>query len=433
MKTKDINNIIIGILSIVLFLAPLLVFPRVLIYDYNIPKVIVLYTCGIALFIILFVKRKEIKYDKKDILILVFLILAEISLIFSIDKTKSLFGETGRHEGFLMIMTYVLVYYFAKYYFREYRYFYKILFGIAIGISILSILQFYDVVPLQKALGLQYRKYWTSGTFGNPNFLGSYITIFLPIFMCLFVLKGKKRYLAISSVVFLSMLCTLTRSSWVAFIVYSIIGIIYVVYKKEKTLIKNSIILFIAFIVIFGIGDILSNGRIIGKNRVMYGEIKSAVEDGIINGGIKNSMGSGRIEIWKVTLNVIKNHPIKGCGIDALKNAIQKEQLEYFMDRIIRTNTYIDKAHNEYLQIAATMGIPALIVYLLFIILVIKENMKNIFKDKIIFILSLSILGYLVQAFFNISTIGIAPIFWILLGLIQNEEFKKEAESMLKS
>lgn len=426
MKTKDINNIIIGILSIVLFLAPLLVFPRELIYDYNIPKVIVLYTCGIILSLMLIIKRKEIKYDKKDIFIFIFLLLAGISLIFSINKTKSLFGETGRHEGFFMIIVYILVYYFAKYYFSEYKHFYKILFGIVIGISILSILQFYDLVPLQKELGLQYRKYWTSGTFGNPNFLASYVTIFLPIVMCLFVIKGKKRYLIMSIILFWSMLCTLTRSSWLAFGIYSVIGIIYVVYKREKLLIKNSIIILMSFIIIFGIGDILSNGRIVGRNRVMINEFKSMYSE-----GVKEEMGSGRIGIWKVTLNVIKNRPLTGGGIDSLKDAIALEQYDYYIDRIKRTHTYVDKAHNEYLQIAATMGIPALIVYLLFLFFIFKDNIKNIFKDKLTLILLLSIIGYLIQAFFNISTIGVAPVFWMLLGLIQNNQFKKETIAKL--
>jgi len=294
-------------------------------------------------------------------------------------------------------------------------------------ISIIAIMQFYDIMPLQKLLDMQYRKYWTGGTFGNPNFLGSYITIFLPIFMCLFVLRGKKIDLLMSSIVFWAMLCTLTRSAWVAFGVYSIMGIIYVIYKREKVLIKNSIILFLTLAIVFGVGDVFSNGRITGRNSVMINELKTAAKE-----GIENSMGSGRIEIWKVTLNTIKMHPLLGSGIDTLKDAIEEEQSEYYIDRIIRTKTYIDKAHNEYLQIAATMGIPALILYLLFLFFIIKDNMKGIFKDKIVLILSLSIIGYLVQAFFNISTIGVAPVFWILIGLIQNEEFKKQASAKIK-
>ena len=71
------------------------------------------------------------------------------------------------------------------------------------------------------------------------------------------------------------------------------------------------------------------------------------------------------------------------------------------------------------------MGIPAIIIYLLFIFFIIKDNMKYMFKNKIRLIISLSIIGYLVQAIFNISTIGVAPIFWFLLGLIQNNEYIK--------
>ena len=44
----------------------------------------------------------------------------------------------------------------------------------------------------------------------------------------------------------------------------------------------------------------------------------------------------------------------------------------------------------------------------------------------IIRFLLIPIIAYLVQAFFNISTIGVAPIFWFLLGLIQNEDFKNK-------
>ena len=84
-----------------------------------------------------------------------------------------------------------------------------------------------------------------------------------------------------------------------------------------------------------------------------------------------------------------------------------------------------DKAHNEYLQIAATIGIPALIIYLAFVCQIVFKD-KNIFKNNATFILLVPIISYLVQAFFNISTIGVAPIFWLLLGLIQNQKFKED-------
>lgn len=63
------------------------------------------------------------------------------------------------------------------------------------------------------------------------------------------------------------------------------------------------------------------------------------------------------------------------------------------------------------------MGIPALIVYLVFISTIIFPSIKNIKKSKIIASYTIVVISYLVQAFFNISTIGIAPIFWFILEL----------------
>lgn len=110
-----------------------------------------------------------------------------------------------------------------------------------------------------------------------------------------------------------------------------------------------------------------------------------------------------------------------GVGPDNLKNGIVKNVTDESFEFIKAHNGIPDKAHNEYLNIAVTLGIPALVVYMVFLIAIIFPNLKNIFKRKDIFII-LSIIGsYLVQAFFNISTIGIAPIFWLCLGIIDNK------------
>lgn len=47
-----------------------------------------------------------------------------------------------------------------------------------------------------------------------------------------------------------------------------------------------------------------------------------------------------------------------------------------------------------------------------------------IFKKESIFIILSVIISYLAQAFFNISTIGIAPLFWVALGILDNKNFE---------
>ena len=106
---------------------------------------------------------------------------------------------------------------------------------------------------------------------------------------------------------------------------------------------------------------------------------------------------------------------------DGLDKNVHIDNILFIFD----THQFIDKAHNEYLQIAATIGIPAMIVYLAFLAQILSSQKKKIFKDNATFILVIPIISYIVQAFFNISTIGVAPIFWALLGLLQNLPFKK--------
>ena len=83
----------------------------------------------------------------------------------------------------------------------------------------------------------------------------------------------------------------------------------------------------------------------------------------------------------------------------------------------------VDKAHNEYLQIAVTIGIPALLVYLLLLFSVYRKafqalNEATKQQKYILFTLLAVITGYLVQANFNISVVSVAPILWMFLGIV---------------
>ena len=144
------------------------------------------------------------------------------------------------------------------------------------------------------------------------------------------------------------------------------------------------------------------------------------------NDAEKSALGSGRMIIWKIALEELTFVPILGTGPDALVDGLKENYTDDYVKFIVNTHMQIDKAHNEYLQIAVTLGIPALIVYLTFIAQILASARKNIFKNNATFILFIPIVSYLVQAFFNISTIGVAPVFWALLGLIQSQQFKNE-------
>ena len=121
-------------------------------------------------------------------------------------------------------------------------------------------------------------------------------------------------------------------------------------------------------------------------------------------------------------IKLIKQKPWFGCGTDNLLEGLHTycpdEINNFIKDRLAD----VDKAHNEYIHICATNGIPAVIVYLTFLSLIVFPKMRKMFKDEKVFVLTIAIICYLAQAFFNISTLGVAPLFWAILGLSDNKD-----------
>ena len=83
-----------------------------------------------------------------------------------------------------------------------------------------------------------------------------------------------------------------------------------------------------------------------------------------------------------------------------------------------------DKAHNEYLQTLVTQGIFSLASYLFIFGYAVYIGIKNSYRFKQIYLV-LPVIGYLIQAFFNVSVIEVAPIFYIALGLCCGKENSK--------
>lgn len=439
MKQKAITFI----LSLVAILAPLLVKTWDGTASYNILKLIVLLGAGLVLLILLLASYKTLTLDKKDILLLIFMGLVFISTFLSSNIKVSIFGFKHRHEGLLMFATYIIIYMCSKKYFKYNKVsrFLNIMFLVSMAIGILGIAQQYvnnkELYPLfNKGI---------CSTFGNSNFFGSFISIVLPIATAIFILNGNKKGFILSLIMFYNMISSGTRSAWVAFAVVGLMGLIYLIKQRNKKYFVRAAILLILFVIIFiyllnGFDFIInklksddaneqggsvkttqaSSTKTITELKIetMKNELKYAKETGNFD-----KIGSDRILIWKLSLKLIAKKPVFGCGPDNFWEGLVRNCTKEIGEYVYRTNICIDKAHNEYLQIGATLGIPALICYLVFIGLILFPKKKLALNDKKYFIICLSIISYLVQAFFNISTIGVAPLFWMLLGLIDNRDF----------
>ena len=363
---------------------------------------------NIVVLIILFIInkiKKRLKFNITDIFLLLMVIFGIISVIFAVKPKVALFGFSGRYEGFFQLLYYYSVYLLSTFVDKKYK---KI---VVYGLLFCGLVEAVYAI-LQKTQWLivitqfHHKSPWATAFITNPNFFGSLMILCLSFSLGLFIDLNKFYFKIINGLlVFLFMVGLLmsnTLSALVGLFVVFIYILVYVI--KQKKFKDFMIIIFI----------LLSTSVLIHVSKKTYLLediiIKKNQTVDIAHGKMDDSYGSNRIYIWKNTLKVVPENFWNGVGIDNYYYAFGKKPLSM-------KGWFFDKAHNEYLQILVCEGIFALVSYLLLFGWVTIKGMINSFKNKEIYLV-LPVIGYLVQAFFNISVIEVAPFFYISLGLL---------------
>lgn len=420
-KMKLDNKTIVSILlCIIVIIIPICFFP----YQYertNQIKLTYFFTIIAAVTMLVIKYLQMIKAYKRGEKIKLFaktktnfldLVVALYALLIIISAVTSKYfpypiiqGAVGRFEGAITLYLYIVLFYLAYKFFDWNE---KLLPYIATSTMIVSVVGIAEAI-LYDVLGRtdQYI-YMAFSSFGNPNFFSSYLSIFLPIYMLVFLKKGNPFYLITSIITFGALVCARTLGGYITFAIYFVIILIYAITQKFK--VKNIWILVLSFILMFSLLNVCAKNTYINEVISLEKETEKA-ENG------SDSFGSGRGFIYKVSLDIIKQYPWLGVGPDSLG--------AYFMEYIFfepdyTSNIIFDKAHCEYLHIAVCTGIPSLICYITIIAIIGITIWKKHLSDKsnlTIFAVGLSILSYLIQAAGNISVTHVAPIFWIILGV----------------
>lgn len=369
------------------------------------PMLLVIYIYGII--------KKKFKITYTDILIYILVIVGIISTISAVDVKKSIFGEVIRYEGLLALFYYYLLFLNIKN-LRSEKYkrnIIKVLIITTIVQFIYAILQVYTNSPLVMHFT---NPYMAIGTNGNPNFYGSYMVMLALIPIVLYSIRGEKKYFWLS-ILFFAGLCLANSSGPFLGFLLAYVFFFLVFFKRIKKLkfLFLTIILVgmfftvdktVVFIHEFKFQNIISADYNIKKDiSKSFKIIKNTVETGQ---SLKDqNLGSGRLHVWTNTIPIVKKYFLFGCGIDNF--ALVYPQSGYVI---------FDKAHNIYLQMLVTNGIYALIAYCALCLNIFLRGFT--FKKSFTIALFIAFVGYSIQAFANISVIDVAPIFYIILGLL---------------
>ena len=271
------------------------------------------------------------------------------------------------------------------------------------------------------------------GLFGNVNYFAEYLIVPLPLAVSLFFVRRNKfkKILLLIGILTMgaSLTVTITRSSYLGFGVSLIFMFFLYLARRGKNFIKeNKKIFIIILAIIILITFLFALPNPLNKPGTVISKIKGRISV------VQLTQGSSikrRIAIWKFTALMIKDHPLLGSGLGTFKYNSLNYQAKFFdqgENRHLYSYGFADKAHNEYLQLWAELGIIGLGIFIWLIISYFSYGLKLLkkirddgsgYKQGIIIGLMGAVVAVLVDGIFGypLHLPATIVLFWLALGL----------------
>lgn len=500
-------------------------------------------------------KRKLIEFKAIFIPIMLYLIMAILSTAFSEHLSASLKGSVDQFESIFAVTSYIIACYYAFTFVKTEADVSIIVKALLVAAALLSLLGLTELLGhsflttdfAQKIITSTTKEHLTSETtignnivyltFYNPNYVGVYVSLLLPIFLTLIIHCKNWKIHIVYSAISIGLIISLVGSQSKAGIVITAFGMLLVLFFSRKMIFKHKyvfipvIIICIAFAtfllfkldmvekfktafrfnkthttltaietndddVVIHYNDNELKVSLFTNNSTMFNlyitdgddnpvfytldddTLIYAIEDErypniylmpavyedilgfqvLIDGNYWfftnqieeydtyfsinwfgkpckiNNVSSGKLEgyenilsgrgyIWSRTLPLLKDHIVLGSGPDTFV-------YEFPNDDYVGLYNYAGmgqvctKPHSLYLQMAVQTGIISLIAFISFYIWYFISSIRLYTKAKLdsyikqvgagIFI---GTIGYMLMGISNDSSITIAPIFWVLLGV----------------
>lgn len=366
-------------------------------------------------FLILFgieYRNKRIPFKNVSVLALIGLAIAGlISAVCNGDLTNSIYGDEFQGEGWITLITYYALF-FAAAHLKKKEYRRWLLIFVTLNLSFVlfyGILQFFHVPfmvhNIIKAAILPTR---------NQNYFAAFPVLFLGI--CFGKLlydeeKGsRKSRILWHLLVMMGYGAAIGSDSLVAYmgIVMQFVIMIFLEFIRKQKRLKTILLFVLEFVIVFMIFNYCSGGLVKEEVDSLSKQIR---QEGSVFG---DTVGTGRMKIWKETIKLVQGDWLFGCGIEKfMVNKGTEEMPEY-----------CNNAHNEYLQLLAEQGVFALVSYLVFLFSLFIPGLLQFIKkeeydsDVVSKAAMFAFFGYIAQAFANIRVVQVAPYFWLCCGLL---------------
>jgi len=238
------------------------------------------------------------------------------------------------------------------------------------------------------------------GTVGSPNETGAYLSLLLPLAVCLLFadITRRQKWLACSVLASggMALIFTFSRGGWIALVLAALM-VGFTLMRTRGMSLKAAV----------GILAILI---------VLYLSFHSLIAARLFS----NDQGSAesRIPLIMLAFRMIADHPILGVGANNFSLAM----LAYLTSEF--RNGFLYAVHNKYLLIWTETGIGGLLAYLAFLTGALRLGWKcwqqnNGFLSMLALAITAAIAGHMVHMNFDLFRIGpVQELLWLLAGLL---------------
>lgn len=277
------------------------------------------------------------------------------------------------------------------------------------------------------------------GSFGQPNWLGVYMVLGLPILWSLslsYVHKPAKFWLMAFAgcVAMMALIFTKSRSAMLGIMAtttLSSLGLLYAYFKEKHrrylqtlTIIGISVVVpAILFGTVFSPGIVSQGPRAVGDLSTSVGSLLERDEVSLApmsQGGTES--GTIRQIVWQGAWNVFLSSPLFGTGVDTFAYS-------YYQHRPLAHNLVSEwdflynRAHNEHLNILATTGILGMVAYLVWWGSMTLVASSRFFRTPstdttATLIVVMGVVGVQITHFFGFSTVAVSVVSMVVPAIL---------------
>lgn len=418
---KYLEEISFNFICLATVFVPLAFWPLVF-RSFSLPKVLVAYIVFSLLALVLVIRvlflNRRIDLHGTTLFLPVYAAALFLPAFFSIENSSVLLGnyrQLGGLIGLLLMVAFSLSA-SAVDWSKDGRisYLIQIVLSVSLAVSVIGWLQylFPHINGIFLFSGSQRPVY---ATFGNANYFGAFLSFSIPVSLVMLIMAGSKKALFLPAAAYLlsvgALAFTGSRGSWLATLIAVIA--IPLVSRRLDYEIRRTAVWAILGLVIF-----------VASSFISAGHDGQAISRPVSRISADTGTAGARLEYWRASLTAFLERPLTGWGPDTFGLVYPK--FATVRSQRIEAETVTDDAHNLFLQLLVTLGIPATSLFFALHFKTYRLFFKTIRESedqKIIgalIALAAGTFGYMIAMQSTVNSWGTSFLPWLFIGIVSS-------------